>query len=719
MLTLMLNTPLERVLGDKTSKAFAKHLGLSTVEQLLLHLPRRYAKRGELTPIDDLPVGELVTVNAAIRMVRERPLRGRKGSILEVVVSDGQGTLSLTFFNQSWRKNELRLGANGLFSGKISRFQNTLQLAHPDYELFPEDLDEAAAESWAQLPIPIYPASSTLPSWKISKAIDAVLPILSEAKVLLPGEVTKSRGLLELPEAVRLAHRPERDEDWKRAMLSLRFHEALMLQLELAQRRSQLAAIHATVRKPGTLLAEFDKRLPFDLTEGQLGVGAEIEADLASGHPMQRLLQGEVGSGKTVVAARAILTAAESGGQSAFLAPTEVLAHQHYFSLRQTFGEELAKRIGLCLLTGKTPTAEKKRILLDLASGRSLLVVGTHAILSERVSFFDLALAVVDEQHRFGVRQRSALSEKAEAEPHFLLMTATPIPRSVAVSVFGDLQVSELRELPAGRQKLETHLVPLANQALVARVWQRAAEEVAKGHQVFVVCPKIRGTEGEQGEGTASDPDLAEKDDLVPTQAVPTPEAAVEDIVEALRLNPALTAIEIGSLHGQMDADAKQRVMTAFSANELGILVATTVIEVGVNVPNATMMVILNAESFGMAQLHQLRGRVGRGSHPGLCVLVSNSEDGTPAHERLNAIVGSTDGFELSERDLEIRGEGDVLGDSQSGRRSSLLVLRVAKDAQLIQDVRPLAEELIRDGLSAELEAVLNAAFDADAISRG
>ena len=719
MLTLMLDAPLERVLGDKTAKAFAKHLDLHTVEQLLFHLPRRYAKRGELTSIDELPIGELVTVNAAIRGVRERPLRGKKGSILEVVVSDGRGTLSLTFFNQSWRKNELRLGATGLFSGKISRFQNTLQLAHPDYELFPEDLDVAAAESWAQLPIPIYPASSTLPSWKISKAIDAALPMLSEAKTLLPNDLPTTRGLLELPEAIRLAHRPERDADWQHALASLRFHEALMLQLELAHRRSQLAEQSATVRKPGNLLAEFDKRLPFELTAGQLAVGAEIESDMASGHPMQRLLQGEVGSGKTVVAARAILTAAESGGQSAFLAPTEVLAQQHYFSLRQTLGEEIAKRIGLCLLTGKTPTSEKKRILLDLASGKSLLVVGTHAILSERVSFFDLALAVVDEQHRFGVRQRSALSEKAEAEPHFLLMTATPIPRSVAVSVFGDMQVSELRQLPAGRQKLETHLVPLSNQALVARVWQRAAEEVAEGHQVFVVCPKIRGTEGEQGEGAGTDPELAEADETTAGGVAATPEAAVEDIVEALRLNPALSGIEIGLLHGQMDSEAKQRVMTEFSANELGILVATTVIEVGVNVPNATMMVILNAESFGMAQLHQLRGRVGRGSHPGLCVLVSNSMAGTPAHERLSAIVASTDGFELSERDLEIRGEGDVLGDAQSGRRSSLIVLRVVKDADLIQQVRPLAEGLIKAGLNADLEAVLARAFDADAISRG
>lgn len=712
----MLNTPLETVLGDKTAKAMAKHLQLNTVDDLLLHLPRRYAKRGELTAIDQLPLGELVTVNGAVRSVRERPLKGRNGSILEVVVGDGAGELTLTFFNQSWRKNELRLGATGLFSGKITRFQSTLQLAHPDYELFPDDLDADAAAAWAELPIPIYPASSTLPSWKISKAIDVALDHLAESKPLLPLDLTESRRLMNLVDAVRLAHRPERDADWHAARDSLRFHEAMMLQLELAQRRAQIQQIGATARHSGAMLQEFDKRLPFQLTDGQLEVGEQIEADMASGHPMQRLLQGEVGSGKTVVAARAILIAAESGGQSAFLAPTEVLAQQHYFSLLATFGESLSKRLGLVLLTGKTPAAEKKRALLDLASGRSLLAVGTHAILSERVSFFDLALTVVDEQHRFGVRQRSALSAKANLEPHLLLMTATPIPRSVAVSVFGDLQVSELRQLPEGRTPIQTHLVPLDNSGLVVRVWQRAAEEIASGRQVFVVCPKIRGTEGEQ-DADASEP-LAESSD--PLEAPPaTPEAAAEEIQNSLMLNPALVGIEIGLLHGQLSVDEKQRAMTAFVANETQLLVATTVIEVGVNVPNATMMVILNAESFGIAQLHQLRGRVGRGEHAGLCVLVTNAQPGTPAHERLTAIVESNDGFELSERDLEIRGEGDVLGDTQSGRRSSLRILRVVQDADLISEARGLAESLLSSGLSQRLQDALSAAAGAEALARG
>lgn len=711
----MLKTPLSKVLGDKTAKSMAKHLDLHTIDDLLLHLPRRYAKRGELTPIDQLPVGEMVTVNGVVRQVRERPLRGRKGSILEVLIGDGESVLTLTFFNQSWRKNELRLGASGLFSGKITRFQSTLQLAHPDYELFPEDLDESVATAWAELPIPIYPASSTLPSWKISKAVDVVIEHLAEAKSPLPDAITADRGLLNLVDAIRLAHRPAQDSDWRAARQSLKFHEAFLLQLQLSKRRSEIEKMGATIRRSGQLLMEFDKRLPFELTSGQLAVGEEIEADMANGHPMQRLLQGEVGSGKTVVAARAVLIAAESGGQSAFLAPTEVLAQQHYFSLRATLGDDLAKRLGLVLLTGKTSASERKKVLLDLASGKSLLVVGTHAILSDQVMFFDLALTIVDEQHRFGVRQRSALSAKASQEPHLLLMTATPIPRSVAVTIFGDLQVSELRELPAERTPIQTHLVPLDNQGLVGRVWQRAAEEVAAGRQVFVVCPKIRGTEGEQDAAPAAEP--AEEPDLL--AEVATPEAAAEDIVAALKLNPALAGISIGILHGQLGVEEKQSTMAAFVANELQLMVATTVIEVGVNVPNATMMVILNAEHFGIAQLHQLRGRVGRGSHPGLCVLVTNAQPGSIAHERLTAVVQSTDGFELSERDLEIRGEGDVLGDTQSGRGSSLRVLRVVEDASLIQEVRGLAEELYRSGLPQALVELLSSSEAAEAISRG
>lgn len=715
VLSLMLPTPLAKVLGDKTAKAMAKHLELHTVDDLLLHLPRRYAKRGELTQIDLLPIGELVTVNGVVRSVRERPLRGRKGSLLEVVIGDGHGQLTLTFFNQSWRKNDLRLGSSGLFSGKITRFQSTLQLAHPDYELFPEDLDDDAAKAWAELPIPIYPASSTLPSWKIAKAIEVAIDYLKEAQPLLPAKLVERQKLLALPEAVRLAHQPVRDADWLLARESLKFHEAMLLQLQLASRRVALQQVNAVQRHAGELLMLFDKRLPFELTDGQRAVGEQISQDMSSGHPMQRLLQGEVGSGKTVVAARAVLIAAESGGQSAFLAPTEVLAQQHFYSLQATLGEALAKQLGLVLLTGKTPTAEKKRILLDLASGRSLLVVGTHAILSAQVSFFDLALTVVDEQHRFGVRQRSALSAKAEHEPHLLLMTATPIPRSVAVSIFGDLQVSELRQLPAGRKQIQTHLVPLENPGLVVRVWQRAAEEIAAGRQVFVVCPRIRGTELESGE-VATTP---LEDTELEAEVNATPEAAAEEIADALRLNPALVGIEIGLLHGQLTTDEKQRAMTAFMANEVQLLVATTVIEVGVNVPNATTMVILNAESFGIAQLHQLRGRVGRGEHAGLCLLVTNAQPGSPAHERLSAVAASNDGFELSERDLEIRGEGDVLGDTQSGRRSSLRVLRVVQDADLIQQARGLAEDLLAAGIDARLQSLLSKGSEAEAISRG
>lgn len=709
MLTLSLKTPLARVLGDKTAKVMAKQLGLESVADLLLHFPRRYAKRGELTPLAKLPVGEAITVNGMVRSVRERPLRGRKGSLLEVLIGDESGTLTLTFFNQSWRKSELRIGATGLFSGKVTQFQSVLQLSHPDYELFTEEVDDYSAAAWAELPIPLYPATAGMPSWKIAKAVQVALEQLADLTELLPPEVLAAENYMSLRAAIRSIHVPEVDLNWQSARESLRFHEALLLQLKLAVRRRELMAVPAVPRLPGQLLFEFDKRLPFELTQGQFEVGEQVASDMASGQPMQRLLQGEVGSGKTVVAARAIAIAAESGGQSAFLAPTEVLAQQHYISLKEALGEELTKRLGLCLLTGKTPTAARKRALLDLAAGKSLLVVGTHAILSEQVSFFDLALIIVDEQHKFGVRQRSALSAKAELEPHLLLMTATPIPRSVAVSIFGELQVSELRQLPAGRQKIITHLVPLENPGLVVRVWQRAAEEIASGRQVFVVCPKIRGTEGE---------DTVAGDTPDPEEQPATPEAAAESIVDALRLNPALVGVEVGLLHGQLALEQKQQAMMAFVANEIQLLVATTVIEVGVNIPNASMMVILNAESFGMAQLHQLRGRVGRGQHGGLCVLVSNAQPESLAHQRLTAIIESTDGFELSERDLEIRGEGDVLGDVQSGRRSSLRILRVVQDAELIQNCRELADQILLSGLTPELDEALREISQAEAISR-
>lgn len=686
------------VLGDKTAKAFAKQLDIHTVSDLLQHYPRRYSKRGELTPLKDLPLGEMITVVGEVVSSTIRTLKGRSGSLLEVLVTDGSDRITLAFFNQHWRQNELHAGVRGLFSGKIGAFSGKLQLTHPDYELFEAEIDPNQAKAWADLPIPIYPATGSLTTWKIQKSIAIVLESCPPFESILPESLLKQRGLMGFSEAVFKIHQPQIEADWKSARDALRFHEAMILQLKLLKSRRDNQETGAIIRSAGELLGVLDKSLPFELTAGQRDIGAEIERDLGSGVPMHRILQGEVGSGKTLVALRAILVAAESGGQSAFLAPTEVLATQHFQSITQMLGPDLSAKLGVRLLTGQMPTADKKRALLDLASGKCLLAIGTHALISDQVQFFDLGMVIVDEQHRFGVGQREALKAKAKTSPHVLIMTATPIPRTLAITVFGDLDVSTLTELPAGRQQIATHVVQLSNPGLVSRIWQRVAEEVSQGHQAFVVCPRIQAQVSEEGEE-----DLALEGEVEP--------AAAEEVYQSLKLNPALAGVEIGLLHGRLSGEEKTSVMEAFGANEIQVMVATTVIEVGVNVPNATAMVILDADRFGMSQLHQLRGRVGRGQHKGLCLLVSAASPDSVAMQRLEAVAGTLDGFKLSEIDLEIRGAGDVLGDMQSGGRSQLKLLNVVRDAELIAESRILAIELEASGLSDSLRTVVQDSF--------
>lgn len=696
---LLPSESLVRVLGDRTAKSFARHLGLNTVADLLLHYPRRYSSRGELTPIAALPIGEMVSIVADIMDVRERHMTGKKGSILEVRITDGNGALSLTFFNQAWRQKDLKPGVRGLFAGKIGAYQGKLQLTHPDYELFPEEISDEAAKAWADLPIPIYPASSTVTTWMIQRAMGVVLDTLAPIEDELPNDLVNSEGLLTLNDAIQLVHRPKQQRDWQIARDTLKFHEAFLLQANLIGRKLQSEKTTATARvaKASGLVTAFDSSLPFNLTAGQVAVCKQIAQDLGQGHPMNRLLQGEVGSGKTLVALRAMLTVADSGGQAALLAPTDVLASQHFASIAKTLGPEICKEVGLTLLTGQMPAAEKKRALLQIVSGKALLVVGTHALISDRVEFLDLALIVVDEQHRFGVEQREALRLKGKMPPHVLTMTATPIPRTLAVTVFGDLDVSTLTELPAGRKEITTHVVQLDQPSLVARVWSRVAEEVAAGRQAFVVCPRIEesdtGAEFVEAGGSLAD----ETDSVVEgtTESKPKrPLAAATIVAEALRANPALKGVRIGLMHGRMPTDEKNAAMDAFARGELDVMVSTTVIEVGVDVPNATVMVILDAERFGVSQLHQLRGRVGRGGLPGLCLLLTGAEPGTVSLERVQAVAATLDGFKLSELDLELRREGDVLGASQSGGKSSLRLLRVVQDASLILRARELVTEL-------------------------
>jgi ATP-dependent DNA helicase RecG len=735
----VLERPLVDVLGGKTAKALGA-LELVTVEDLLRHYPRRYAERGELSDLSSLVVDEHVTVVADIAKVTNRPMRNRRGSLLEVVVTDGRGRLTLTFFNQAWRERQLRPGRRGLFSGKVGEFRGDRQLAHPEYVLLPDgdDVDVEAAAAFANALIPVYPATSAMPSWRISACIDLILPLLDdvgEDDDPVPVAVREGR-LRGLADALRAVHRPVTREDAEEARARLRWDEAFILQVELARRRRSLRALTSVPRTGGSgaLLSAFDNHLAFTLTDGQRAVGEEILSDLAQGQPMHRLLQGDVGSGKTLVALRAMLAVVDSGGQAALLAPTEVLAQQHQRSLAAMLGPlahrgmlggaDIATR--LTLLTGSLSAAQRRAALLELAGGEAGIVVGTHALLEDRVQFADLGLVVIDEQHRFGVEQRAALSAKGRDgnRPHVLVMTATPIPRTVAMTVFGDLEVSTMRDMPPGRAEITTHVVaPLEKPAHVERTWQRIREEVALGRTAYVVCPRIGGDEG--GGGDIGDGEHAENghagDETEDIGALRRPPLAAIDVAHMLAGGP-LADLRIGLLHGRLPADAKEDVMRRFAgltaADHVDVLVSTTVIEVGVDVPHASVMVVLDADRFGVSQLHQLRGRVGRAGLPGLCLLVTEAPADAPARERLDAVASTTDGFALARFDLQSRREGDVLGASQSGRRSSLRLLEVLRDESVIVAAREAATDLIESDPDLTHAPALRRAVDAIAQDR-
>ncbi|MEU4053291.1 ATP-dependent DNA helicase RecG [Streptomyces olivaceus] len=708
-----LREPLKKVLGPATAKVMAEHLGLHTVGDLLHHYPRRYEERGQLTHLADLPMDEHVTVVAQVADARlhsfasSKAPRG-KGQRLEVTITDGSGRLQLVFFGNGVHKphKELLPGTRAMFAGKVSVFNRRLQLAHPAYELLRSSDGEGEAaesvESWAGTLIPLYPATAKLESWKIGKAIQTVLPSAQEAVDPLPDSLREGRGLVSLPEALLKIHRPHTKADVEDARARLKWDEAFVLQVALARRRhaeTQLPAVPRRARPDG-LLTAFDDRLPFTLTDGQQKVSREIFDDLATDHPMHRLLQGEVGSGKTLVALRAMLAVVDSGGQAVMLAPTEVLAQQHHRSVVEMMGElaeggmlggaEHATKVAL--LTGSMGAAARRHALLDLATGEAGIVIGTHALIEDKVQFHDLGLVVVDEQHRFGVEQRDALRGKGKQPPHLLVMTATPIPRTVAMTVFGDLETSVLDQLPAGRSPIASHVVPAADKPhFLSRAWERVREEVSGGHQAYVVCPRIGDEEDDPKKTSPKKPapgrppaDDAEK----------RPPLAVLDVAGQLAGGP-LRGLGVEVLHGRMQPDDKDAVMRRFAAGETDVLVATTVIEVGVNVPNATAMVIMDADRFGVSQLHQLRGRVGRGSAPGLCLLVTEMPEASAARQRLNAVAGTLDGFELSRIDLEQRREGDVLGQAQSGARTSLRVLAVIEDEEIIAEARQEAAAVV------------------------
>jgi ATP-dependent DNA helicase RecG len=730
-----LEDPLRLLIGDKAAKRLDQAFGIATAGDLLAHYPRRYDERGDLTDLSALRDGEHVTVQAEIAKVTSRKMRNRPGSILEATVTDGRGSLTLTFFGrgrQDWRERELQPGRRGLFSGQVSTFQGKRQLAHPDYELLGTGDTAARASEFASELIPVYRATKEMSSWKIASSVEIALDVLDVPSDPLPAEIRRSYGLCGYADALRGIHRPVDRRDRDRATLRLKWDEAFALQVVLAQRRRAAADYRAAPRPavPGGLLAEFDAALPFELTVGQQLAGATIADDLGREHPMHRLLQGEVGSGKTVIAVRAMLQVVDAAGQAALLAPTEVLAQQHYRSISQLLGPlAQAGQLGgaehatrLTLLTGSQGAAARRAALLEAASGAAGIVIGTHALLEDQVQFAELGLVVIDEQHRFGVEQRDALRDKAgEGRPHVLVMTATPIPRTVAMTVFGDLDISTLTELPAGRSPIATHVVPAAEKPrYLDRTWERLREEVSRGRQAYVVCPRIGADSpgADQADADQAEVDQADADqagqDQASDDAAPRPPLAVVDLAAELEQVP-LAGLRLAVLHGRLPPDEKEKVMRSFSDGAVDVLVTTTVVEVGVDVPNATAMVIMDADRFGVSQLHQLRGRVGRGRHEGLCLLVTEAPEGARARDRLAAVAATLDGFSLARLDLEQRREGDVLGAAQAGRRSSLRLLTLLEDEELIGAAREEAVRLVdadpalagQPGLAAAIRALL------------
>lgn len=671
--------------------------------------------------------------------------------------------MKLSFFNAWTAAREIHEGETMMFSGRVGIYRGEYTLTNPHYALLSKDASGTDVTDAATAPVPVYRAPMKLPTDRISGYMAQLLEKvpLKELEDPVPYTIRRARKVPSLEWTYRALHTPDTEDTWRAAQAQMRYREAFVLQSALARLHSVRAA-HLTQPRPaveGGLADQLLEVLPYELTEGQQKVGAEIAADLSSESPMNRLLQGDVGSGKTVVALRAMLQVADAGGQSAMLAPTEVLAEQHLRSVLDILGDMAAPedsdadnsaagsaegfpagsgaepcRVRVRLLTASMGTRAKRKVLQELADGTAQIVIGTHALLSDEVSFHDLGLVVVDEQHRFGVEQRDGLRGTDGALPHRLVMTATPIPRTVAMTVFGDLDVSVLDTLPAGRQKISTHVVPLAEKpAWASRLWRRAREEIDAGHQVYVVVPKI-GEDGDSleegaaffgasslngagaGAGNSAQGYFGQGGSASSDGKVQL--TSVASMYSYLSAEDALVGVRIGTLHGRMDPAEKTAVMTAFERGEIDLLISTTVIEVGVNVPNATLMIIMDADRFGISGLHQLRGRVGRGGYAGTCLLVTRQEEGGVSRERLDAVASTTDGFELSRIDLAQRREGDILGAAQSGSKSTLRFLRALADADIIERAREDARSVVeKDPTLAKhpsLARTIDRALDAD-----
>ncbi|MCV7169555.1 ATP-dependent DNA helicase RecG [Mycobacterium manitobense] len=708
-----LSDRLDKVIGAKSARKLEEHLGLRTVNDLLRHYPRKYSDgmtvRGEGEALD-LEEGEHVTfvdeiTEADPGFMKAQPGKRRR-QYLRLTIGKRTPKVTATFFNADWMIDKLPVGTRLMLSGEVKWFRNTLQLSHPDFLVLESPLGKkigtkslktiaaASGETGDDLLaaferdfFPIYPASAKVQSWDIYACVRQTLDMLDPVPDPLPANVVRQRGLVSEDAALRAIHLAESEAERDRARDRLTVDEAVGLQWGLVSRRhGELgeSGPPAPLRDDG-LVAGLRERLPFELTNGQREVLVELSSELAANRPMNRMLQGEVGSGKTIVSVLAMLQMVDAGYQCALLAPTEVLAAQHERSVRDVLGplamagqlEGADRATAVTLLTGSMSPQQKRQVRAAVSSGEAGIVIGTHALLQDAVEFHNLGMVVVDEQHRFGVEQRDRLRAKAPAglTPHLLVMTATPIPRTVALTVFGDLETSTLRELPRGRQPITTNTIFVsAKPAWLERAWARLAEEVRAGRQAYVVASRIDESDEEPGAGGG-----------------PPPTTVVE-LFDRLKGGP-LSGLRLALMHGRLPADEKDAVMSAFRAGEIDVLVCTTVIEVGVDVPNATVMVVMDADRFGISQLHQLRGRIGRGNHPSLCLLATRLPEGSKAGARLKAVASTLDGFELADLDLEQRREGDVLGLNQSGRRLKLHFLSLVDHLEIIQDARALCEE--------------------------
>jgi ATP-dependent DNA helicase RecG len=721
---------LDYVLGAKSADPLEEVFGIRTVDDLLRHYPRSYVEGATVRGVGDErpPAGEHVTLvdtitGAVTRQMPKRP----KEKYLVITLGSGRNRVTATFFHvKKWFVEQLTKGTRIMLSGEVGYFRGTMQLTHPDFLVLdsPDGKDhgsrslrmiadaskkvsgEVLQSAFERAFFPIYPASTKVQSWDIFSCVRQVLAVLDPVPDPLPEAVRVRHGLSSEDQALRAIHLAESETERQRARDRLTFDEAVGLQWALVTRRhGELSESGPSAPHRSDGLAEkLVDQLPFKLTAGQREVLEVLRGELAATRPMNRLLQGEVGSGKTIVSVLAMLQMVDADYQCALLAPTEVLAAQHFRSILDVLGPlGMGGQLGgadnatrVALLTGSMSPAQKKQVYADIASGQAGIVVGTHALLQGAVEFHRLGMVVVDEQHRFGVEQRDQLRAKAPAgiTPHLLVMTATPIPRTVALTVYGDLETSTLRELPRGRQPIATTAIFVRDKpAWLERAWRRIIEEVSAGRQAYVVAPRIDET-----------------DDPGQTEEGGRPSATAVDLFARLPRGE-LAGVRLGLMHGRLPAEEKDAVMAAFRAREIDVLVCTTVIEVGVDIPNATVMLVMDADRFGISQLHQLRGRIGRGAHPSVCLLASWASPNSRAGQRLQAVAGTLDGFALADLDLKERREGDVLGRSQSGRAITLRLLSLAEHQELIEAARDVCERIYDENPDHAGLALLAAPF--------